>query len=162
MPHHRRATVSGRITHVFAHRFVVETKDGAILADVTPHGLDSITLKEGLDVTLEGELKPSELKVETFTANGKSVRIAPKPHHHHHHYHHHPDHEPADPEVALGSACEAGYAPVGTPRRKPKHFEVLGKRDGRFVELHIELDGHIRKSKPADPDEPKWREAQGG
>jgi hypothetical protein len=150
---HRRATVSGRIAHVFAHRFVVETKDGAILADVTPPGLDDVTLRAGLEVTLDGELKPSELKVETFTANGKRVRIARKHHHHHHH-----DHGPADPEVALGSAREAGYTPVGAPRRKPKHFEVLARRNGNYMELHIELDGHIRKSKPADPDEPKWHE----
>jgi hypothetical protein len=150
MPHHHRATISGRITHVFAHRFVVETEDGAVLADVTPHGLERVALRAGLDVTLEGEMKPTELKVDSFAAGGRTVRI---PHHPHHH-----DHGPADPEVALGSARDAGYTPMAKPRRKPKHFEVLGRRNGRFVELHIELDGRIRKSKPADPHEPKWQE----
>jgi len=155
MPHHRRATIAGRITHVFGHRFVVETENGAILADVTPHGLDSVTLRKGRDVTLEGEMKPTELKVDRFTCDGETTRIEHDKHHHGPGHHHH---EPADPEVALGSAREAGYTPLAAPRRKPKHFEVLGKRNGSFVELHIELDGHIRKSKPADPDEPKWRE----
>jgi hypothetical protein len=33
---------------------------------------------------------------------------------------------------------------------------VLGRRDGNLEELHIELDGHIRKSKPVAADDPKW------
>ena len=65
----------------------------------------------------------------------------------------------ADPAVVLKAARNAGYEPVGAPRRKPKHFEVLGRRDGTFTELHIELDGHIRKTKPAAGDEPKWTES---
>ena len=46
----------------------------------------------------------------------------------------------------------------GEPRRKPKHFEILGLRNGRHSELHVELDGRIRKSKPVD-DGHKWSEA---
>ena len=50
----------------------------------------------------------------------------------------------------------AGFEPVGQPRRKPKHFEVLGRRNDELTELHIELDGNIRKRKPVDRHDPKW------
>ena len=58
MPEHH-ITVSGTITHVFAHRFVVETAKGPVLADVTPRGLEQVSLRIGDDVRLEGEMKPS-------------------------------------------------------------------------------------------------------
>lgn len=157
---HHHVTVSGKILHVFAHRFVVRTKSATILADVTPKGLERIALKVGDTVSLEGEMKPSELKVFRFVLDGRTVKIEhgkPHLHHPHHDDHHHEHHHgPADPEVALRAARAAGYEPAAKPRRKPKHFEVLGKRNGRYSELHIELDGHIRKSKSADRDEPKW------
>lgn len=148
--------ISGRILHVFAHRFVVETAAGAVLADLTPKGSERIALRVGDLVALEGEQKPSELKVTSLIRGSQTVRIEhpKKPHHHDGPGSH------ADPAVALKAARSAGYEPVGAPRRKPKHFEVLGRRDGAFTELHIELDGHIRKTKPADRDEPKWAEAR--
>jgi hypothetical protein len=147
-----QVNVSGKILHLFAHRFVVQTAKGAILADITPKGSEQIALKVGDTVALEGEQKPSELKVEKLTRDGKTVSIEhkKKPHHDDHH------HAPADPAIVLKAAKAAGYEPVGHPRRKPKHFEVLGRRDGHFTELHIELDGHIRKTKSATADDPKW------
>lgn len=146
----RNVHVSGKILHVFAHRFVVQTAKGTILADVTPKGIEQLALHVGDEVALEGEMKPSELKVTRFTRDGKTVRVEhkKKPHHDDHHHDHH--HTPADPEIVLKAARGAGYEPLGEPRRKPRHFEVLGRRDGAFVELHIELDGHIRKTKPAE------------
>lgn len=155
MPHHRERIVTGTIAHVFGHRFVVEAASGFVLADLTPHGAEKIKLRVGDEVTLEGEMKPTELKVFAFTRGGKTVRIehGPKHHHHHHDHHHHPD---ADPAVATDAAKAAGYAVVGEPRRKPKHFEVLGRRNRKLSELHIELDGHIRKVKPVERDDHKW------
>lgn len=152
MPHHETRTITGTISHIFHHRFVVETQDGAVLADVTPHGLDQVRLAAGDKVELVGEMKPSELKVSRFTSGGKTTEIAHKPKHEH-------DHAPADPRVATKAAKAAGFDPLGDPRRKPKHFEVLGRKDGALTELHIELDGHIRKSKPADRHDPKWADA---
>jgi hypothetical protein len=45
---------------------------------------------------------------------------------------------------------------LGSPRRKPKHIEVLGRRKGEVCELHVEFEGHIRKSKHVAKDNQKW------
>ena len=160
MPHHHdKITVSGKITHLFGHRFVVKTAKGHVLADLTPHGEDQIALRVDDVVTLEGEMKPTELKVSRLIRGRKTVEIEHKKKHHdhHHHDHHHYDHhEHADPAVAITAAKAAGFKVLGSPRRKPKHFEVLAQQRGKFSELHIELDGHIRKSKPVDKTDDKW------
>jgi hypothetical protein len=153
MPHHQTVIVAGKITHIFGHRFVVQTDREPVLADLTPRGLEQIELRIGDSVELSGEKKPSELKVTHFTRAGRTVTIAHKEKHH--------DHPDADPKEALKAARAAGFATLGEPRRKPKHFEVLGQRDAHFTELHIELDGHIRKMKPVDRHDPKWAHAIG-
>ena len=152
MPDHHIVTITGRITHVFGHRFVVQTSHDAVLCDVTPKGLERVRLHVEDSVELDGEKKPSELKVARFTGDDTTVMIEHKEKHHHHHDH-------ADPGTALNAARAAGFATHGEPRRKPKHFEVLGERDARFSELHIELDGQIRKMKPVDRHDPKWAHA---
>lgn len=136
--------LSGKIVNVFAHRFVVQTSSGAVLADLTPHGADRVKLRIGAEVVLEGEQKPSELKVTRFSCDGASVTIEhkKKPDHGHH--------EPADPATAIEAARAAGFEPLGTPRRKPKHFELDGRRNGETYELHVELGGRIRKAKLVD------------
>jgi hypothetical protein len=154
MPNHQTITVEGKITHVFGHRFVVQADREPVLADITPKGLEQIEPRVGDSVELTGEKKPSELKVTRFTRDGRTVTILHKEEHHGHHGN-------ADPEEALQAARAAGFATLGQPRRKPKHFEVLGKRDACFTELHIELDGHIRKMKPVDRHDPKWAHAIG-
>jgi hypothetical protein len=138
MPH-ERIRLSGKIAHVFAHRFVVQTPKGAMLADLTPHGADLIDLRIGADVELEGEMKPSELKVTRFVCDGSSVTIEhrEKPKHH----------ESADPAAAIEAVRAAGFEPIGTPRRKPKHFEIQGRRNGQDYELHVEPGGRIRKTR---------------
>ena len=100
---------------------------------------------------LDGEMKPSELKVARLTRGGKTTQIdhKKKPPH--------DDPSPhADPSVALASARAAGFETLGSPRRKPKHFELLGRRRGELSEIHVELDGEIRKSKLVASDDPKW------
>ena len=151
MPDHHHRTISGRITHVFGHRFVVQTGTEAVLADLTPHGTEQIALRVGNEVTLAGEMKPTELKVSRYTSDGKTVEIAHKTKHE--------EHGDGDPRQALQAARAAGFDTVGAPRRKPKHFEVLGRRNEELVELHIEHDGHIRKTRPVDRHDPKWHAA---
>ncbi len=162
MPDHILITLSGEVTDIFAHRFVVSTDTGKILADLGPKGLEQVMLREGDKVTLSGEMKPSELKVHTIQkASGPKIVLEhkkPHPHHDHHHPHHPPhEHEEADPKQALKTAAANGFAIVGNPRRKPKHFEILGKDSaGEFVELHIELGGALRKTRPVGKADPKW------
>ncbi len=145
----QQAALTGKVTHIFAHRFVVVTSDGPVLADLTPRGAEQITLCIGDTVRLEGEMKPSELKVSQLVRDGKAIHLEHK-HKHDHHPH-------ADPHIAITAARELGFEPVGDPHRKPKHFEVLGRKGGKLIELHIELDGHLRKTKPVDGTDHKWR-----
>jgi hypothetical protein len=152
LPHHDHTAASGTVTHIFGHRFVVQTSQGAILADLTPKGIAQVTLRIGENVTLAGEMKPTELKVTRFISGSKTIEIE-------HKKKHHDEHRDADPQLAMQAARAAGFDTVGQPHRKPKHFEVLGRRDEELTELHIELDGHIRKRKPVDRHDPKWTEA---
>jgi len=155
MPEHHHISVSGTVTAVFAHRFVIVSKDSKHLADIGPEGLKHVDLKEGDKVTVTGEQKPTEIKVtEIVTAGGKPIRIEHKKkkhgHKEHHAYH--------DPHDAIEAVKQQGFKVIAEPRRKPKHFEILGRSaKGEVLEFHVELDGDIRKRKPADLDEPKWQ-----
>lgn len=153
MPHHEQRMVTGTVTDIFAHRFVLETPEGRLLADLGPKGAERISLARGETVTLTGEMKPSELKVGRFArAGGEPVAIE--------HGKPHDAHEPADSAAALKAAEALGYRVAAEPRRKPKHWEVLGRKaEGDFAELHVELDGSLRKTKPAERE--KWGEAMG-
>ena len=150
MPNPRYTTITGTVTHIFGHRFVINTRHGDVLADLTPKGLEQIVLRLNDDVILEGEMKPSELKVVRLSRASRTFVIEhkAKPHHDHHPH--------ADPSIVLAAAHAAGFEVLGSPRRKPKHFEVLGKRKDELSELHIELDGHIRHCKPVASDDQKW------
>lgn len=135
----------GVVDAVFAHRFVLKRADGTrLLADLGPKGLDAFPLVEGATVAIEGEAKPSETKVTRITPKGgASVAIV-----------HGRSRDGIEPAEVLASVQRAGLDPVGEPRRKPKHFEVLARRGGNLFEVHVETDGAIRKEKPADRE--KW------
>ena len=136
MPEHQpiSVSVSGTVTAVFAHRFVVESKGAKHLADVGPEAVKLVNLKEGDKVT---------------------IRIAHKKKHDHEE-----PHAYRDPKSAIEAVTKHGFKVIAEPRRKPKHFEILGRSPkGEVVEFHVELDGDIRKRKPADIHEPKWKSA---
>jgi hypothetical protein len=65
----------GEITHVFGHRFVLKTGSKSVLAGLTPRGLDVVGLRIGDRVALEGEQKPSEIKVSKLERNGETFAI---------------------------------------------------------------------------------------
>ena len=141
MPHqekHSKVNAAGEITHVFGHRFVLKTGSKSVLADLTPRGLEIVGLRIGDRVALEGEQKPSEIKVSKLERNGKTFAID--------HGLHGTREDEADPAIAIKTAEDVGYQVIGGPRRKPTHFEVLGKKGAEFEELHIELDGDVRKT----------------
>ena len=152
MPH-EEIRVVGEVTDVFGHRFVIKTANGNFLADLTPKGAESVRLKAGDKVELSGERKPSEVKVRSIARNGGRVVAIYRS----------DDDEPADPKLALETAEANGFTVLGQARRKQKHFEILGRgTSGDLVELHIELDGRLRKSRPIHDDDPRWaREIDG-
>jgi hypothetical protein len=87
---------------------------------LTLGGLEVVGLRIGDRVALEGEQKPSEIKVSKLERNGETFSIGHGPHDTR-------EHE-ADPAIAIKTAEDAGYQVIGGPRRKPKHFKALGKR----------------------------------
>lgn len=60
---------------------------------------------------------------------------------------------PADAQ-RLGAA--QGYELVGEPRPVDRHFELLGKKDGKYFELHAHRDGRIVRARPVEAGDPKW------
>jgi hypothetical protein len=157
MPHHKQASYSGTVEHVFAHRFVLRADDGYHLVDLTPEGADTVELAPGLRMTVHGEQKPSELKAQRIAIGDREIEI---PHKHGPGYKkpHRPAHD-HDTAPALKSVRAQGYEVLAPPRNKPKHLEILARgADGRVYELHVELDGHVRKAKHGAADDAKWAE----
>lgn len=154
MPHHEKIALAGVIEHVFAHRFTLICNDQAYLADLGPKGAEAFALTQGLAVRLEGEQRPSEIKVTRIAKKGATFVQVEHKKPHHGPKHPHPD-APADPRAALAAVKKAGWTSTGRPERKPKHFEVLAQRDaGDWTELHVDFAGVIYKQKPADTH--KW------
>ncbi|MCJ2091282.1 hypothetical protein MKK67_01985 [Methylobacterium sp. J-072] len=137
---------AGTVWAVFGHRFALDGAGGRILADLGPKGAAGIALAVGDRVSLQGTQKPSEIKVTRLTLADGSTRTidwpekdGPKKDGH--------GHAPADPALAVRAAEAAGYTVAGAPARKPKHFELRGAKDGAEHDIHIALDGQIRKTK---------------
>ncbi len=150
MPHHPFVSLDGRVTDVFAHRFVLETAKGSRhLADLGPKGADAAAIKVGDKLVVEGDEHPSEIKVARLVRDGRSIDIPrpPKPPGPGQH---------ADPAAALKAVQADGAAVLGEPMPHPKHFEILGQKGPCYVEYHVEFDGHIRKTKPVAADDHKW------
>jgi hypothetical protein len=131
---------SGTVGDIFAHRFVLIGETGNILADLGPKGAGKIQLRKGEKLAIEGEQKPSEVKVGKLIREGRETIFLERPKK--------PREEDADPYIALKTADTAGYETLGGPIRHAKHFELWARnKDGKEVELHIELNGAIRKEK---------------
>lgn len=122
MPHQ---DVSGRVRDLFAHRFTVEIDQGLLLADITPEGLDLISLSSGDSIEIAGERKPFEIQVRRLTRDETTIDITPKP----------GKHDGPEADKAIDAARQAGFEPSGEPRRKPKHFEIDAAKDGRPFEM---------------------------
>lgn len=154
--------VSGSVRDIFAHRFVLRTEDGPVLADLGPKGGEKVTLRIGDEVQIEGERRPSEIKVSRLLRGSEVVDLSDDEDHRYDKKHKDPgedEHDSADPQVATRAARAAGLLPIAPPRRKHRHFEVLARDpDGHLLEFHVELDGAERKRKLIDDDDDKWSE----
>lgn len=151
MTHDAETVLVGEVTDIFAHRFVVQTASGKMLADLGPKEAAEVVLHKGDAVTLWGESKPSELKVRRIATNGGPSIVlehkGPRSH----------EHEEADPKSAVKAAETAGFAVLGGPRRKPKHFEILVRDNrGAYFELHVAVDGKLRHRRPVAASDAKW------
>jgi hypothetical protein len=60
------------------------------------------------------------------------------------------------PAEANKLVTEKGYELVGELRPVDKHFELLGKMDGRFYELHVHRNGKLVRARMVDATDPKW------
>ena len=132
-------TATGRVTDLFGHRFVLETQDGRMLADLGPKGAEQVKLSLDDEVTLTGERKPSETKVHAITVGGRAYDLRPGA---------------ADAEAALAAVRALGFEPQEPPIRKPRHFEILARRGDERLEFHVAFDGAIRKTKQRKPQAP--------
>ncbi|WP_369968545.1 hypothetical protein AB8E26_16540 [Stenotrophomonas rhizophila] len=150
MPHHEKVALAGVIEHVFAHRFTLICNEQAYLADLGPKGAEAFPLKQGQAVRLEGEQRPSEIKVARIARKGGPFVAVEHKKPHHGPKHAHAD-APADAGIVLAAVKKAGWSVKGKPERKPKHFEVLARHDaGEWTELHVDFAGVIYKQKAAD------------
>jgi hypothetical protein len=134
MSHEAQTTLSGEATDIFAHRFVIKTATGKILADLGPKGAERVALSNGDLVKVSGEMKPPELKVYQITKQGGApidIEHNKKPHEREHQ----PD---ADPEAVIRAARNAGFAIIGGPKRGAKAFRAVGSRR-RWRVLRIAL-----------------------
>ena len=65
-------------------------------------------------------------------------------------------HTPFGPQEARKLVADKGYELIGEPRPVDHHFELLGKKDGKFYELHAHRDGNLARERPADARDPRW------
>ena len=154
--HKRQASISRTVAAVFAHRLVVEISDPQFLAKIGSEAVGRIGVREGDKVTLKGKRKPFEIKVtELEKGVGKPIRIERKKEHGHD-----KRRDYRDPGDAIAAVAREGFEVLGEPRRKPMHFQTLGRSThGDFTEFQVGLRGAIGKHKPADIHRPKWQSA---
>jgi hypothetical protein len=135
---------AGTVWAVFGHRVAIEGREGRFLADLGPKGADGLEIAVGDDISVRGARKPSEIKVTSLTLKDGTVHEVAWPNKPHGGK---GGNEPADPSAALAAVEAQGYAVAGEPARKPKHFEIVGAKDGVRHEIHVAFDGTIRKTK---------------
>jgi hypothetical protein len=151
--------VTGTVTDVFGHRYVVDEGGKKSLVDIGPKGRQLVTIKTGDKISVDGEFTDAgEVQARSVTVADKPAVALP---------------EPGSwwqklagtgkaegPELTPQSAKEmvakGGYEVVGEPRPEKKHFEVLGKKDGRYYEVHAHRDGSLKGIHRVDAKDPKW------
>jgi hypothetical protein len=63
---------------------------------------------------------------------------------------------PFGPAEAQKLAREGGYELVGEPKPVDDHFELLGKKGGKFFELRANRTGKLIQQRTVDASDPRW------
>lgn len=154
-----KVTVTGTVTDTFGHRYVVDDSGKKSLVDIGPKGSDSVSIKSGDKLVVEGEMTDAgEVRAASVAVGGAAAVELPearswwqkltgagKD-----------DGKPFGPVEAKDEVIKAGYEVVGEPKPEKKHFEVLGKKDGKFFELHAHKGGDVKNIRTVDATDPKW------
>lgn len=151
-------TVKGTVTDVFGHRYVIDEGGKKSLVDIGPKGREAVSIKSGDTVTVEGELTDAgEVRAQKVAVGGTSLVEL-----------HSASwwdtltgggdekHPKFSPDDAKAIVTKAGYEPIGDPRPKKKHYEVLAKKDGKYVEVHAHRNGDVKHERPVDATNGKW------
>jgi len=150
MPEHSRISISGTVTAIFGHRFVVQTGDSKHLADLGPDAARQIQLNEGDEVRVTGERRSSEIKVsEIVKAGGRAIQIA----------HQTTTREPRadrDPRAVIEAITRHGFDVV-TRLRPTAEQRKFRKRPAKGSA--VKLVGMIPKHKPAAIRRPRPKSA---
>ncbi len=151
--------LTGTVTEVFGQRYVVEDGGKKSLVDIGPKGRDLVTIKNGDKIAVEGELTDAG-EIHAFKVGvadspvvelpgarswwqrltGSEKAKGPE----------------LTPQAAKDMVAKSGYEVIGEPRPEKKHFEVLGKKDGQYYEVHAHRDGSLKGIHSVDANDPKW------
>lgn len=168
MPHHEKVALAGVIEHVFAHRFTLLSHGEVYLADLGPKGADAFALAQGLSVRLEGERRPSEIKVVRIAEkDGAWIEVEhKKPHHGPRHAH--PDlpaeaasswpprrrragRSAANPSANPGTSSWLPAAAAGRGRNSTSIFPASSTRKSPPTRRSGTCPARTRRSGPAGP-----------
>lgn len=151
-------TVKGTVTDVFGHRYVVDEGGKKSLIDIGPKGSDSVSLKSGDSVTIEGELTGAGEVRAQKVAVGSAAAVELQDKSWWDKLTGGGDDKNAKfgPEEAKAIVAKAGYEPVGEPQPEKKHFEVLAQKDGKYFEVHAHRNGDVKHERVVDASNSKW------
>jgi hypothetical protein len=144
--------ISGTVIGVFAHRFLIQGVERKWLANIGRRSKSHVDLQDGDKVFVKGELRHSEIRVSEMQRDlGRLIHKSNEKAHSHH-----KDHSYRDPREAVAVVEQLGFQVVGDPRRKPKHFVILGRSRTRAMrKFKVNFDGEVRGQKVADHDDQK-------
>ncbi|WP_439543636.1 hypothetical protein [Hyphomicrobium sp.] len=153
-----KVTVTGTVTDTFGHRYVVDEGTKKSLVDIGPKGRDAVTIKNGDKVTIEGELTDAgEVRAaQVAVGSDKAVELPGEKSWLQRLTGGKAEKAPFGPAEAKAVVTKAGYEPVGEPKAEKKHFEVLGKKDGKFFALDAHRNGDVKHVHAVDASDPKW------
>lgn len=139
------ATKDGKSFDIDIHKDgSVKAKPSFAMADVKKLAVD-----KGYTLTTEPKQDKKHF-VAMATKNGKPMQIAV-----------HRDGSiketlPFEAADATKAVKDNGYEVVGEPKQERKHFAVLGKKEGKYYEIHARRNGKVKQIRPVDKTDLTW------